>query len=129
MQARPSRIVRTLGATVMPSDVNPLERQFHEAMLGIYEAAKHLSPPYHAPRFLRMVNEHGGKEAANRLLATGEPSEGFTQLFPRGKENLKLSVEYLVLTKPYRALFDDEQLAVARQRLHDYEFSPPSNDA
>ena len=102
-----------------------LEQQFHEEMLQIYEAAKRLKPPYHAPRFLRMVNEHGGKDAADRLLATGEPSEGFTQLFMRGPENLRLSVEYLVLQSSWRELFTDEQLATARSRLEEYECDLP----
>src|SRR5947209_6675880 len=112
----------------MSPNENQLEQQFHEAMLGIYEAAKRLKPPYHAPRFLRMVHEHGGREAANRLLATGEPSEGFTQLFLRGKDNLRISVEYLVLENPWRNLFTPEQLAVARERLRDYECEPPPED-
>jgi hypothetical protein len=112
----------------MPPNESQLEQQFHEAMLGIYEAAKHLKPPYHAPRFRRMVHEHGGRGTANRLLATGEPSEGFTQLFLRGKENLKLSVEYLVLQNPWRELFTPDQRAIARQRLRDYECDPPPED-
>jgi hypothetical protein len=102
-----------------------LEKQFHEAMLGIYEAAKRLKPPYHAPRFIRMVREHGGKEAADRLLATGEPSEGFTELFIRGKDCLKVSVEYVVLQSQWRELFTEEQLEVARKRLRDYQCDPP----
>lgn len=59
--------------------------QFDQAMRGIYDAARKLKPPYHATYFLRMVNEHGGKETANRLLATNRPSEGFTELFLRGR--------------------------------------------
>ena len=113
----------------MPRDETLLEKQFHEAMLGIYEAAKRLKPPYHAPRFHQMVLEHRGKTAADMLLATGEPSEGFTKLFLRGKASLKISVEYLVLQNPWRELFEPEQLAVARKRLHDYECDPPPEDA
>ncbi len=105
-----------------------LEQQFHAEMLRIYDAAKKLNPPYQAPRFLRMVNEHGGKEAADRLLASGEPSEGFTQLFLRGRENLRLSVEYLVLQSPWRELFTNEQLASARRRLEDYECELPNDE-
>lgn len=101
-----------------------LEQQFHHAMLGIYEAAKNLNPPYHPTYFLQMVNECGGKEAADRLLATTEPSQGFTELFLRGRR-LDLSVEYLVLQDPWRGLFTPEQLAVARRRLAEYEFEPP----
>lgn len=110
----------------MAHDASPQEKQFHEAMLGIYEAAKRLKPPYHAPRFLRMVNEHGGRETANRLLATGEPSEGFTELFLRGKDCLKISVEYVVLQSQWRELFTEEQLEVARKRLREYQCDPPS---
>ncbi|MFM0050998.1 hypothetical protein [Caballeronia grimmiae] len=91
--------------------------EFDHAMRSIYDAARKLKPPYHATYFLRMVNEHGGRETANRLLATNKPSEGFTELFLRGRENLRLSVEFLVLQKPWRDLFMTEQLAVARKRL------------
>ena len=101
---------------------------FHAAMLDIYEAAKRLKPPYNAPRFLRMVHEHGGKDTADRLLATGDPSEGFTQLFLRGPQNLCISVEYVVLQNPWRALFEPEQLAVARKRLLDHKCQPPPED-
>lgn len=113
----------------MNATESQLEEQFHEAMLEIYEAAKRLKPPYRAPRFLRMVHQHGGRETANRLLATGEPSEGFTQLLLRGKENLKISVEYLVLRNPWReVLFSEDQRAKARKRLRDYECEPPPED-
>lgn len=91
--------------------------QFDLAMLGIYDAALKLKPIYRATSFLKMVNEHGGKETADRLLATGRPSEGFTELFLRGKDNLKLSVEYLVLQRPWQTLFSHEQLEIARTRL------------
>jgi len=77
---------------------------------------------------LRLVNELGGRKAADRLLATAEPSEGFTELFLRGKENLKISVEYLVLMEPWRKLFTDHQRGVARKRLRDYESDSPPDD-
>ena len=113
----------------MPPIETPLEKQFHEAMLGIYEAAKRLKPPYPASRFLRMVHEYGGKETADRLLATDNPSEGFTELFLRGKENLKVSVEYVVLQSPWRQLFSKDQLDVARQRHRDVKCDRPPEDA
>ena len=112
----------------MRQAASQLEQQFHEAMLGIYEAARCLEPPYHATRFLRMVNERGGKDTADALLATDQPSEGFTELFIRGRR-LDLSVEYLVLRDPYRNLFTPEQLAVARERLKKHEFDRPPEDA
>lgn len=103
-------------------------QEFDQAMRGIYDAARKLKPPYHANVFLRMVNEHGGKETANRLLATNKPSDGFTELFLRGRENLRLSVEYLVLQKAWRDLFTTEQLSVARKRLIEVECPPPADD-
>lgn len=103
--------------------------QFHLAMLGIYDAALKLKPTYKATGFLRMVNEHGGKETADRLLATGKPSQGFTELYLRGKDNLKLSVEYIVLQNPWCELFSMEQLKIARARLRQVECPAPPDDA
>ena len=100
--------------------------QFHHAMLGIYDAGLKLKPIYRAVYFLRMVNEYGGKEAADRLLATGKPSKGFTDLWLRGPDALRLSVEYLVLQKPWRELFLPTQLEVARKRLVEYGCEPPA---
>ena len=102
--------------------------QFHAAMLAIYSAALQLKPPYRANLFLRMVHEHGGKGAADRLLATGNPSSGFTELCLRGNDNLKLSVEYLVLQNPWRELFTEDQRAVARKRLKEVKCAPPPED-
>jgi hypothetical protein len=97
-------------------------------MLAIYDAALQLKPPYRATIFLRMVQEHGGKEAADRLLATGNPSSGFTELYLRGEDNLKISVEYLVLQNPWRELFTEDQRAIARKRLKDVKCTPPPDD-
>ena len=108
---------------------SPLEEKFHAAMLGIYEAAARLTPPYHATRFLKMVQGNGGKAAADQLLASANPAEGFTELFLRGKENLKLSVEYLVLQEPWRTLFSEGQLAKAAKRLQDVGVEPPKPSA
>ena len=107
---------------------NDLLKEFHQEMLGIYDAALKLRPPYRATRFLRMIHENGGKVTADRLLATEKPSAGFTELFLRGKENLQLSVEYLVLKNPWRTLFTHDQLASARARLGKLNYPPPPED-
>lgn len=106
-----------------------LEEQFHAAMLHIYEGAARLKPPYRATYFLQMVQGSGGKAAADKLLASANPSAGFTELFLRGREHLKLSVEYLVLQDPWRDLFSEEQLAIAHKRLVDVGVSPPEPSA
>ena len=95
-------------------------------MLGIYDAGLRLKPPYHATYFRRMVLESGGRQAANTLLATAEASSGFTELYLHGRR-LDLSVEYLVLKKPWRDLFSPEQLEVARRRLERVDFPPPAD--
>ena len=64
-----------------------------------------------------MVNQEGGKAAADKLLASNKVSDGFTELFLRGKDNLRISVEYLVLEPQWRELFTEDQLAVATKRL------------
>ena len=94
-----------------------LLHRFDQEMHAIYDAALKLKPPYRARSFLTMLGEHGGKGTADRLLATSQPSQGFTELLLRGKENLRLSVEYLVLKDPWRTLFSEEQRAIARMRL------------
>lgn len=102
--------------------------EFHQEMQGIYDAALKLKPPYRATYFLQMLGERGGKATADHLLATGKPSEGFTTLFLSGKQNLCLSVEYLVLCEPWRKLFTEEQLAIARKRLIEVECQLPPED-
>ena len=106
-----------------------LEEHFDAAMLNIYEQATRLKPPYRASRFLQMVQGSGGKAAADQLLGSANPSAGFTELFLRGREQLKLSVEYLVLQDPWHSLFTEEQLAVARKRLVDVGVEPPASSA
>lgn len=109
-------------------DRERLLTQFHEAMLGIYDAARRLKPPYVPGDFLRMVVDMGGKAAADQLLASENASQGFAKLFSYGPNALKLSVEYLVLQTPWRELFEPEQLAVARRRLNDVRCELPPED-
>lgn len=98
-----------------------LEKKFHAAMENIYHEGLKLPKPYRATRYLQLVRESGGKKAADRLLATPNPSEGFTQLYLHGQtEGLTKSVEYLVLQSPWSTLFTEQQLAIARARLKRY---------
>ncbi|MGJ7500723.1 hypothetical protein ACSFBF_10230 [Variovorax sp. ZT5P49] len=108
---------------------DPLEQQFHHAMLGLYDAAADLKPPFRSQRFLNMVRERGGRAAAAQLLTGARPSDGFTELFLRGKDKLKLTVEYLALQDEWKSLFSEEQLAIARQRLIEVECPLPGETA
>ncbi len=110
------------------ANVELLEK-FHRAMLNIYEMGLKLKPKYKATALRHMVGELGGKAAADRLLASGDPSTGFGSLLGYGAETLKISLEYLVLQNPWRELFEPEQLAVARKRLSDVKCDLPPEDS
>lgn len=96
-----------------------LERRFHAAMVDIHRKAKD-EVRYVATRFIQMVTEVGGVEAARRLLHTNEPSDGLTTLWEHGK--LDLSVEAQVLRPEFTDLFTEEERAIARQRLCEYGY-------
>lgn len=102
-----------------------IERQFHRAMISIYETAKR-ELGYNATRFLQMISEHGGLAAARQLLWSDAPSEGFTTLWERGR--LDLTVEAHVLDPEFASLFTDEDREQARARLEAYGWRPRSGD-
>lgn len=109
--------------TVSPeTELADLEQQFHQAMLNIYEMAKHKTN-YTPTYFLQMVLEGGGLEAARRLLQKNEVSEGFTTLWVNGR--LDLTVEAHVIKPEFQPLFTIEEIAIAKQRLKEvgYAFS------
>jgi len=97
--------------------VSQAERQFHQAMVEIYETAKR-DLGYNATRFLQMISEHGGLAAARQLLWTDQPSDGFTTLWSHHR--LDLTVEAHVLKDEYASLFTDVDREQARQRLELY---------
>lgn len=96
-----------------------LEREFHQAMVRIYERARE-EARYNATRFLRMVSEQGGLAAARTLLRS-QPSDGFTALWQAGR--LDLSVEAHVLLPRFQPLFTDAERESARRRLEQYGFA------
>ena len=92
--------------------------QFNEAMRQIYDKSKELTPTYRPTRFKKMVDERGGKQVADELLSSpSQIHDGLVELSLRGKEALKLTVEYLVLKPQFADLFTSEQKDVARKRL------------
>ncbi|MFE0362313.1 hypothetical protein [Streptomyces griseoaurantiacus] len=95
------------------------ERQFHRAMvLGVERLKREIS--YNATRFMEMVGELGGVEAARQLLRGRDASDGFTALWEHGR--LEMSVEAFVLLPWYRELFTEEQLETAERRLREHRF-------
>lgn len=91
---------------------NDLEKDFHQEMLAIYEEATTFG--YHPTYFVRMVQQHGGVDAAKQLLRKGI-TDGLKRLAKEGR--LDISVEQLVLTEPWDQLFTAEEKELARWAL------------
>lgn len=96
------------------------EVAFHQAMVALYDAAKR-EAGYNATRFIQMVSQHGGVEAARQLLRAPGVSDGFTSLWEAGR--LDLSVEAHVLRPEFRELFSVAEVDTARKRLADYGYT------
>lgn len=74
---------------------------------------------YNASRFLQMVNDHGGIQAAHILINAPTVSEGYTALWERGR--LDLTVESMVIRNGrFHSLFSSEELTICRDRLRQY---------
>lgn len=101
-----------------------LEMQFHNAMIRIYETAKekcdYNATRFLGTRFLGMISEKGGLATAHTLLATDDPSDGFTTLWEC--DCLGLTVEAHVLKEEFATLFTEEEKSIARRRLEDYGY-------
>jgi len=99
---------------------DPIELQFHEAMLDIYRRAKS-EAKYNAIRFLQMVTDHGGVRTARILINSANVSEGYTALWER--KRLDLTVEAMILdNEKYHSMFTEDELAICRKRLNQYEY-------
>lgn len=102
-----------------------LEKQFTKAMISIYNRAK-TECKYNATYLLKMISEEGGLEAAKHLLNTKYVSEGFERLFTL--KRLDLTVEALVITKPWCDLFDSKELETAIKRLNSLGYKIKLNE-
>jgi hypothetical protein len=108
----PNGVHRGAGAVTIEHDAD-LIRRFDFEMEAIYVHAKAIG--YNATRFLVMIREHGGLEAAHRLLQSSDVSHGFAELWARGQQ--ELTVEALALRREFATLFSPTELATARARL------------
>jgi hypothetical protein len=75
---------------------------------------------YNPTRFREMVSEHGGPEAARRLLHGRHVQTGLETLAWHGR--LAESVEAHVLQPRFARLFSDDDRRIARKRLEDLGF-------
>lgn len=97
-----------------------LESEVHESMLNIYRLAKS-EANYDAKIFLGMVIDHGGVEAANRLINASHISAGYTALLQKGY--LNLTVEAMIVdNEKYHPLFSNEQIKTCIKRLTEYGY-------
>ncbi|MGI5179501.1 AAA domain-containing protein [Dactylosporangium sp. CA-152071] len=96
------------------SSLSALETRFHRAMVRLYERARD-EAGYTAKAFHSMLAAKGGPATARQLLNTPTVSDGFTELWERGR--LDLTVETLALRPEFAPLFTQPQLDTARSRL------------
>ena len=95
--------------------MSELETRFESEMIEKVYRTAGKETGYWASYFLRAVRSQGGVETARRLLQQKGLSKGLLRL--REKDRLDLSMETLVLAPEYRALFTDEERAIASRRL------------
>lgn len=99
-----------------------LSKQFDVAMFDIYRRAKS-EAGYNATIFLGMLDDRGGLSTAKYLINSPTPSEGYTNLYERGR--LDLTVEAMVVENTkWHALFTAEEVEKARVRLRKYNYTP-----
>lgn len=106
--------------------MSELEQQFHRALMSGVEVSRK-KYKYNPTYFVQMLMDRGALATARQLISTDNPSEGFTKLWEYDKRDgthmaLGLTVEAIALKEPYRSLFTDEELALARDRLVQYGY-------
>ncbi len=93
---------------------DPLEEEFHKAMLDIDRACKR-EIGFNSKHFRAMVSDHGGREAAKKLLVSPRVQSGFEYLWKRGR--LDLSMEAVIVQPKYSPLFTPSEIVEAKNRL------------
>lgn len=97
-----------------------LEQLFNNEMKNIYITAKR-DLGYNATRFLQLLSQKGGVEAARQLIAKDGGTYGFEVLWEAGR--LDLSIEALVLEPKYLPLFSKAEREICRERLSLHGYS------
>lgn len=95
-----------------------LERRFNDAMHELYGRIVREAGGYTPTVFFRMIEQHGGLEAAHRLLRPDANSfaYGFDRLSQMRRTDL--TMEALILSLDYKdQLFSSRELATAEERL------------
>lgn len=100
-----------------------LEKKFNEAMQQIYICAKK-ELRYNATRFIQLVSEKGGLQAAKQLIVKDGGTYGFEVLWEN--KRLDLSVEAHVIKPEYRELFNNEEIDMCLNRLKEFGYEVKS---
>lgn len=90
------------------------ESRFHKDMLNTCQIAKQ-ELGYRPSRFLQLLTELGGVQAAKRLIAKQGESYGLEVLW-QGRR-LDLSMEVHVIKPEYQSLFTSEEVQRCREVL------------
>ena len=96
-----------------------VKADFASRMKEVYERGRR-EAGYNASYFLNMLSQYGPQEAAHRLLASPAISDGFAELWERGR--LDLTVEAVVVEPKFSALFREDEIAIARRRLSQFGY-------
>ncbi len=96
-----------------------LAQRFENEMKDLYH--RRLKEMRYNAGYLRsLIAQYGGLDAARRIIAIEEPSEGLTKLALA--EHLELSVQWLMLEPHYASLFIADELRTAWDQLNEWHY-------
>lgn len=111
----------TVAEVSSDSPVSDIEADFSQRMKAVYDRGRS-EAGYNASYFLSMLSQHGPQDTAHKLLASPAISDGFAELWERGR--LDLTVEALVVEPKFSELFSENEITVARRRLEQFGYTP-----
>ena len=100
--------------------MSEIEKALYAALIAATKACQRLG--YNPSYTLQMIPESGPLGTCQRILATAQPSDGFTRLWELGR--LDLTIENIALQPQFSDLFTEEEQAVARRRLEELGYHP-----
>ena len=101
-----------------------LENSFHREMAEIYQKVAYWG--YNASYFRQMLTDNGGLQTAKILLHKPGLQYGFTALWEM--KRLDLSMEALVIRNPWKTLFTEDEIKIAKIRLRLCGYSIPDEN-
>ena len=111
----------TAAEVTRDSQLSDVEADFSQRMKAVYDRARS-EAGYSASYFLSMLSQYGPQETAHKLLASSAISDGFAELWERGR--LDLTVEALVVEPKFSELFSESEISIAQRRLEQFGYTP-----